>query len=169
MAKTFDKAVTGFNHNIKHNGKMFHVQTEDSGVNNPHIITHLFLGGNIVASQKSSYSDIVGNENLQHRVRALMEVQHKEMLRSLVRGTHDGSEALVRHYAPGELAPPPELDDPASEPTGKHLLPTAPPQLPVRAVPPPRPVSAVHEFGEGLISERRLDEVILSYLAGQSR
>ena len=52
MAKTFDKAVTGFNHNIKHKGKVYHVQTEDSGVNNPHIITHLFVGGNILASKK---------------------------------------------------------------------------------------------------------------------
>jgi hypothetical protein len=45
MAKTFEKAVTGFNHNIKYKGKVYHVQTEDSGVNNPHIITHLFVGG----------------------------------------------------------------------------------------------------------------------------
>ncbi len=52
MAKTFEKAVTGFNHNIKHKGKVYHVQTEDSGVNNPHIITHLFVGGNILAIEE---------------------------------------------------------------------------------------------------------------------
>ncbi len=42
--------VPGFNHNVKYKGQVFHVQTEDSGVENPHIITHLFLGGNIVKS-----------------------------------------------------------------------------------------------------------------------
>ena len=64
MTKTFEKAVTGFNHNIKHKGKVYHVQTEDSGVNNPHIITHLFVGGNILASKKTSYADILNAENL---------------------------------------------------------------------------------------------------------
>ena len=64
MSKTFEKAVTGFNHNIKHKGKVYHVQTEDSGVNNPHIITHLFVGGNILASKKTSYADILNAENL---------------------------------------------------------------------------------------------------------
>ena len=50
----FKKAVTGFNHNIKHKGKLYHVQTEDSGVNNPHIITHLFVGGNIAGEEDKS-------------------------------------------------------------------------------------------------------------------
>ncbi len=151
MAKTFDKAVTGFNHNIKHNGKMFHVQTEDSGLNNPHIVTHLFLGGNIVASEKSSYSDLLGSENLSHRVRALMEAQHKAMLRSLVRGEHDASESVARHYDPGELA----LDEPSTEPTREHVMP-----IPA--------AESAPGFGEGLITERRLDEVIWSYLANRS-
>jgi hypothetical protein len=31
MAKPFDRAVNGFNHNISHAGRVFHVQTEDSG------------------------------------------------------------------------------------------------------------------------------------------
>jgi len=43
--------VPGFNHNIKHKGRIFHVQTEDSGPKNPHIITHLFVGGNILADR----------------------------------------------------------------------------------------------------------------------
>jgi hypothetical protein len=28
------KMVVGFNHNIKHKGKMYHIQTEDSGLEN---------------------------------------------------------------------------------------------------------------------------------------
>ena len=51
--------VQGFNHNIKHKGKLFHIQTEDSGRENPHIITHVFVGGNILATKKTSYADIV--------------------------------------------------------------------------------------------------------------
>ncbi|RUO87258.1 hypothetical protein D7Y11_41600, partial [Corallococcus sp. AB018] len=109
MAKTFEKAVTGFNHNIKHKGKVYHVQTEDSGVNNPHIITHLFVGGNILASKKTSYADILNAENLAEVVRELMEEQHKEMLRNLINGVYDNYESTVRSYQPGQLATDAEM------------------------------------------------------------
>src|SRR5512139_3590747 len=104
MAKTFEKAVTGFNHNIKHKGKVYHVQTEDSGVNNPHIITHLFVGGNILASKKTSYTDIRNTENLSEVVRELMQEQHKEMLHHLINGVYDSFDDASRHYQPGQLA-----------------------------------------------------------------
>src|SRR5689334_21187917 len=105
-SKNFEKAVTGFNHNIKHKGKVYHVQTEDSGINNPHIITHLFVGGNILASKKTSYADIVNAENLGEVVRELMEEQHKEMLRNLLNGLYDDADQALsrtKHYAPGQI------------------------------------------------------------------
>src|SRR5688572_18317531 len=37
---TFRRAQMGFNNNIQFNGVTFHVQTEDSGLDAPHIITH---------------------------------------------------------------------------------------------------------------------------------
>ena len=89
MAKPFNRAVSGFNHNITHAGRVFHVQTEDSGVNNPNIITHLFVGGNILASKKTSYAELLKAENLQELVRQLMEDQHKQMLRNVVKGVYD--------------------------------------------------------------------------------
>lgn len=185
MAKTFEKALTGFNHNIKHKGKVYHVQTEDSGVNNPHIITHLFVGGNILASKKTSYADILNAENLSEVVRELMEEQHKEMLRNLINGVYDTYEATARHYQPGQLATDGDASQvklqsgqPMGSPAPKPAAPTAAP-LPV--VPPPEVVAAralkekpkINEvgvetlFGEDLISEKSLDEVILSYLAGE--
>ena len=104
MAKTFEKAVTGFNHNIKHKGKVYHVQTEDSGAANPHIITHLFVGGNILASKKTGYADIVKTANLAELVREMMEEQHKEMLRNLINGVYDNIDSKQRSYQPGQLA-----------------------------------------------------------------
>src|SRR3954468_21647479 len=106
MAKTFEKAVTGFNHNIKHKGKVYHVQTEDSGVGNPHLITHLFVGGNILASKKTSYADILNAENLSEVVRELMEEQHKEMLRNLINGVYEIADDSVKSYQPGQLGAP---------------------------------------------------------------
>jgi hypothetical protein len=203
MAKPFEKAVTGFNHNIKHKGKSYHVQTEDSGVTTPHIITHLFVGGNILATKKISYKDIIGASNLPELVRQLMEEQHKEMLRNLVNGTYDDIDAAnsekANSYQPGVLAtgneaPRPlntsgqpslfEKPPPPKVPTAPIPLTTLAPPSPFEPKPLPPEVLAARElteaprlieegaetlFGEDLISEKSLDEVILQYLAGDQK
>jgi len=179
----FKKAVTGFNHNIKHKGKLYHIQTEDSGVNNPHIITHLFVGGNILASKKTAYADIVNAENLPQVVRELMEEQHKEMLRNLLNGVYDEAEQ-ARSYAPGQLAhdaPPPvqqaaagapvpiPLSQVVSQPPPRPAAPLPPEVLAARQLTNVKPMEGGETlFGEDLISEKSLDEVILAYLAGES-
>ena len=169
--KTFEKAVTGFNHNIKHKGKVYHVQTEDSGVNNPHIITHLFVGGNILASKKTSYADIRNAENLAEVVRELMEEQHKEMLRNLINGVYDSFDSSSRHYQPGQLASAEEAAKVKMQPGQAAAPPQLPPEvLAARAMkiqPKINEVGVETLFGEDLISEKSLDEVILSYLAGE--
>ena len=180
MAAGPRKMVVGFNHNIKHAGKLFHVQTEDSGLDNPHVITHLFVGGNIIASKRTSYADIAGADNLAEVVRQLMEEQHKEMLRNLINGVYDGVQegqgAQARVYAPGQVvaapaAPAPRAPAARAPPAARPAAPVAP-RSPAAAPrpPPPRPAPAVRDdastvFGEDLISEKSLDEVILSYLA----
>ncbi|MEJ2491185.1 MAG: hypothetical protein P8Y84_06150, partial [Desulfuromonadales bacterium] len=63
--------VVGFNHNVHYQGVMYHVQTEDSGIRSPHIITLLYRGGTILASQKTSYADITKIDNLEHVVEEL--------------------------------------------------------------------------------------------------
>ena len=60
--------LIGFNHNVRHLGRVYHVQTEDSGVGNPHLFTHLFFGGTILATKRVDY-DPSANETL---VRSLM-------------------------------------------------------------------------------------------------
>ena len=169
------KMVVGFNHNIKHKGKMYHIQTEDSGLENPHIITHLFVGGNILASKKTSYADIVGAENLAQVVRELMEEQHKEMLRNLINGVYDDIDSAYAQqalsYQPGQI----HADGRRVElKAGVAMRPEAPwpgelPPEVLAARQEPAPVlrndGAETLFGEDLISEKSLDEVILSYLA----
>jgi hypothetical protein len=151
--------VTGFNHNVKHRGKPFHVQTEDSGVANPQITTHLFVGGNIIASKKTSYADRVGAPNLPQVVRELMEEQHKDVLRNLVNGRYDDRDealsAKARAYQPGQLAEPgrvanasraapgpaerPAQRPAAARPPGAAPNLTPPPVLSRHAAPPPLP------------------------------
>jgi len=81
--------VLGFNHNVRYKGEEFHVQTEDSGVAAPHIITLLYRGGVIIASKKTNYADILKIENLDTVVEELMKDQHKAMMRRLKAGEFD--------------------------------------------------------------------------------
>ncbi|WP_242346657.1 hypothetical protein [Anaeromyxobacter terrae] len=175
MAGDAKKMVVGFNHNIKHKGKPYHIQTEDSGLENPHIITHLFVGGNILASKKTSYADIVGAENLAQVVRELMEEQHKEMLRNLVNGVYDDLDAVysaqAQSYQPGQLqaerAGAVKLRDGVALPRAPASRGLPPEVVAARTGPAPalRGDGAETLFGEDLVSEKSLDEVILSYLA----
>jgi hypothetical protein len=77
--------ILGYNHNIGHRGLIFHVQTEDSGVDNPHIFTHLFHGGVIIFTRKIDY-DAAADDSV---VKSLMQAQHKAMLKELKRGVFD--------------------------------------------------------------------------------
>ncbi|HWE25164.1 MAG TPA: hypothetical protein VG496_14590, partial [Myxococcales bacterium] len=123
--------VVGFNHNVKFGPRVYHVQTEDSGLPHAHYITHLFVGGNIVASMKSSYVDLVDAEpDLPKAVRILMEAQHKAMLKRLVSGEFNelAERVSAAHYEPGVLA---------TGQTGPAAVNVAGARSPVRAAPAP--------------------------------
>jgi len=76
--------LVGYNTNVRHKSKLYHIQTEDSGVNHPHIITHLFAdGGRIIASKKTEYAQHLGSATLPGIVKRLMQEQHKAMFIAL--------------------------------------------------------------------------------------
>jgi hypothetical protein len=86
----FQRAQVGFNNNLKYKGKHYHVQTEDSGLNKPHVITHVFAdGGRIIKSHKRDYAPEVEREDVAAYVRALMKGQHMEMVQALREGRFD--------------------------------------------------------------------------------
>jgi hypothetical protein len=61
------------------------VQTEDSGPANPHLYTHLFFEGSILATKRCEYDAASSDEG----VRGLMQGQHKEILKELKQGLYD--------------------------------------------------------------------------------
>ena len=154
--------IPGFNHNIQHLGKTYHIQTEDSGKDNPHIITLLYLEGTIIAKKKTSYADILTVDRLTDVVRELMQEQHKSMLRQLVKGGFDN------------LTSPIEVNGAPIQPeTIKQMPPPkpAPPQAqPAIAAPTPIDASEINSlFGSSDSGEKSLDEIILSYLTEEGK
>jgi hypothetical protein len=88
----------GYNHNIPHRGRLYHVQTEDSGLAKAHIFTHVFFDGTIIASNKVTYDPNATVENLDQHIIGLMQESHKAMIRQLRRGSFD--DKIVQYIGP---------------------------------------------------------------------
>ncbi len=176
--------VVGFNHNFRYKGEVYHIQTEDSGVKNPNIVTLLYQGGTILGSKKTSYADIAKVDNLEQVVVELMKEQHKGMLRSLKSGEYD--EVIDRLQTGKKVIPKekkvtvqPVVAPPASTPP-EPVSPAKPSvAAPAPVVEKPAPVApatatvtcplapaAAEEKKASPVVAASLDEVILSYLMG---
>lgn len=185
----FRAPLLGYNTNVRHKGRLYHIQTEDSGVGHPHIITHLFAdGGRIVGSKKTSYAEHLNAEGLQDTVKKLMQAQHKAMFIALRDGHYDeaspteiasdssptpalsevdspSAETPVRGTAPGSgerRAGEGEKQPDKRSPLYQDTLPASGASSQPTSAPAPGRQSI---FGSDLTSEKSLDEVILSYLA----
>ncbi len=79
MGKVPRSPLLGYNHNVRYHGRIFHVQTEDSGPTNPHLFTHLYYEGTILASKRLEYD----RDSAEDVVRGLMQSQHKAILKDL--------------------------------------------------------------------------------------
>jgi len=83
--------ITGFNTDVKYKGTVFHVQTEDKGLDNPLIESLIYKGGEILGSRRLPYSDIMENGYDEKAVVKLMEDQHKTMIEEIKKGRFDSS------------------------------------------------------------------------------
>jgi hypothetical protein len=174
--------ITGANTNVRYRGVLFHVQTEDSGRANPHIISHVYHGGTILGTHKTDYSERIDAEDLTSVVRGLIEQQHAAMLQKLNSGGFDaviaqrlGKSALdadtAAGHTPGVQSKPDTQPDPRSRPSGPDTAPrpAAAAPRPIAASTLPKVRRGERSFGEGLGSSKPLDEVILDYLAEKAR
>ncbi len=124
----------GYNHNIPHRGRLYHVQTEDSGLAKAHIFTHVFYDGAIIASNKVEYDPETPVDNIGQFIVGLMQSSHKSMIRQLRRGSYDKkivsyigehpeSSNAPKAASGGEVPPAPPTD---SAPPVAPLAPVVP-------------------------------------------
>ena len=86
--------ITGYNHNAKYKGEIFHIQTEDGGEKNPSIASHIFFKGNVITSKKTDYREIMNTPNFEKALRLMMQEQHKTMIKGLLHGEFDNLPSL---------------------------------------------------------------------------
>ncbi len=167
--------LVGYNTNVRHKGKLYHIQTEDSGVKRPHVITQLFAdGGRIIASEKTSYQEHLGAENLAAIVKELMQDQHKRVFIGLRDGAYEqettaeggGREASEQSVENADAST--EVTTEVLEHAAARLVEGAPRYEQLRPGSGSRQrisQAPLAPFGHEVLTEKTLDEVILAYLA----
>jgi hypothetical protein len=139
--------ITGFNTDIKHNEKVYHVQTEDKGMANPYIESLVYVGGEILASKKTSYAEQLKTGVDEKWIGGLMEQQHRTMIAAIKRGRFDQPADTTKTATPVPPRSAPTLA--AGTSTGVVFD---------EAV---SPATTVNE-------EKTLDQVIIDYLASEA-
>ncbi len=82
--------ITGYNTDVRHGNRIFHVQTEDKGLANPKIETLIYVGGEILDSYRGTYEDLLAEVPLQESsIQARMDDQHKSVIRDIKNGKYD--------------------------------------------------------------------------------
>ena len=71
--------VTGFNTDVEHEGRVYHVQTEDKGTDNPTIETLVYRGGEILAARRS-YADLKASGWGEAVIAGRIEEQHNQVI-----------------------------------------------------------------------------------------
>ena len=176
--------ITGFNTDIKHGDRVFHVQTEDRGAGNPIVESLVYVGGQILLSKRSPYADLVVDGRVDEpAVRQLMDLQHRRIIEAIRRGRFDGAVAEAPETGPvradSGLSPAAAAAAAAILAGGPSsgAIPTAPVARPPASAAMLRPAvssAASQPPRSGIISstapspERSLDQVIIEYLAAEA-
>lgn len=84
--------LTGFNTDVHHDDRIFHVQTEDRGADNPIIETLIYEGGRILDARRRDYGEEAGNGLDRERLSTLLERQHQNVVRDIRLGKYDPPE-----------------------------------------------------------------------------
>jgi hypothetical protein len=79
--------ITGFNTDVKHKNRVYHVQTEDKGMANPKIESLVYVGGEILDSFRTEYAQM--SRLNEEKIAKMMETQHRRVIRSIKMGGYD--------------------------------------------------------------------------------
>lgn len=174
--------ITGYNTDVRHNEVVFHVQTEDKGMANPLIESLIYVGGQVLASKRASYAELLA-EGKEKDILTLMDHQHRTMIAAIRHGKFDirlaellSGRQTGQHPRPDAARPP--MQGPMAPPSSPSAQPppaplaqdpqnpqrTAPEPAPLPEPEPPRPAPPRPGGGR----ERTLDQVILEYLTNEA-
>src|ERR1700710_2977674 len=106
--------ITGYNTDVRHGEVVFHVQTEDKGISNPFIESLVYVGGQVRASKRASYAEMIAEGKEDKDIVALMDHQHRTMIAAIRHGKLDSK--MVALVASRQTGAPPARSPPRRSP-----------------------------------------------------
>lgn len=107
--------ITGFNTDIEHDGVVYHVQTEDKGIDTPLILSLVYVGGEILASKRSRYEDLILAGFDETVLAERLKRQHRLICAAINAGRLEDLKRMGSR-AENEVAPAPADEAPPSAP-----------------------------------------------------
>ena len=96
--------ITGYNTDVEYGGIVYHIQTEDKGVEHPIILSLVYVDGAILASKRSPYDDLITGGFDKEILTKRLQRQHKLICAAVRAGR---IEDLKRLGERGSQAPSP--------------------------------------------------------------
>lgn len=128
--------ITGFNTDVEHEGTVYHVQTEDKGLDSPLILSLVYVGGAILASKRSRYDDLIEKGFDEKELSERLNRQHKLICAAIRAGRVEDLKRMSQREAVAaasasapvteKVAPPPVETLTPDEPNPLELPPLAP-------------------------------------------
>jgi len=87
--RPLNTVITGFNTDIEHEGVVYHVQTEDKGLDSPIILSLVYVGGTILASKRSPYEDLIAEGFSDEVLAERLKRQHRLICAAINSGRID--------------------------------------------------------------------------------
>lgn len=87
--------ITGFNTDVPHQDRVYHVQTEDRGTkDNPVLESLVYIGGTIIAKKLTPYADKITQGANEAMIASLLKRQHQVIIAAIKAGR---IEDLIKH------------------------------------------------------------------------
>ncbi len=102
--------LTGYNTDVSHADRVYHVQTEDKGTANPYIESLVYVGGQVVSARRTDYADRL--EDGKDAIVELMETQHRSMIDAIREGEFDAKVLELLGPPKAKAAKPVEVTKP---------------------------------------------------------
>lgn len=90
--------LTGYNTDVSYGGVLFHVQTEDKGINSPIILSLVYRAGTILVAKRTPYSNLIQDGMVDEAALAqILTRQHQILVAAIQAGKSDKLVELSRN------------------------------------------------------------------------
>ena len=112
--------ITGYNTDVEYDGIVYHIQTEDKGLEHPIILSLVYVDGAILASKRSPYDDLISGGFDKEILTRRLQRQHKLICAAVRAGRIEDLKRLGQHGSQAQSPPAPKPAAEKSKPQARE-------------------------------------------------